>query len=273
MANRFWCITLEEAKRTVKIEDVLDDEGYVRAIRAASAVMPRQFFVQTRTLPFTARHRDRLQIGAMELLAVTSLATDDGSRTYSAVWNPSEYDLEPSENPYLDPPHPYWKVCTVPQGTRHFPVGLARGVQIAGRWGFYDIRRDTGITLDLTDGMNASQTTMPISAADIIETGHTLHVDDEDLFVTHVEHLELTVERGVNGTTPATHADGSAIEVYTYPLVDQAGGILVNKWVRRLRDAPMGIVGSIDGFMRLAINDPDVVSLIGRLHQPTVPGV
>lgn len=396
MVQRAWYLTLESAKRQVLIDDQLDDETYKRAIQAASDAMPRQFFVQTATHDVTAQDHHTLRLNGLDLLSVTSLATDpSGDRSYSMVWNANEYELGPEENPYLTPPRPYWRITRAPTAhSRYFPthihhgIGplsfyggsgqrLMRGVRIVGRWGVYDVRKalpvvlvspdeisevqvltpsgtisggtftltyagettdaldwdstageiqdalealptigsgniagtggpintdpvtltfqndlasmdvaqitrhivltgtDPLITITTTvegnDGLiGADDTTLNVSGSEVVETGHTLHVGDEDIFVEAVDGSTLTVTRGVNGSTAAAHDDGAAIEVYTYPLADQAVLFLVQRYVRRSKDAPFGMVSSIDGFMRLAINDPDVLGLIGRFMQPSV---
>jgi hypothetical protein len=265
MANWARYLTLEAAKREVKIEDVLDDETITRAIIAASGLMPRQFFVQTGVRTFSPTCGDHVLLGPNDLLAVTSLKTDDATRTYPYTWGVGEYDLDPDYAPTLTPPRPYWKISRVSGSTYSFPVA-SRGLQVTGRWGFYDVRRDAGAVIAMPapispPGLSISATTLVVSAA-TIETGHTLRIGTEDLFVTAVNLTSLTVEREVNGTTAAVHADGAAIEIYTYPQVDEAVVIMMERLVRRTRDAPFGVIGSIDGFMRLAINDPDVVSLL-----------
>ena len=65
-----------------------------------------------------------------DLLSVTTLATDDGSRTYSTVWAATDYDLEPVNE------LPYWEIRRAPNGSYSFPVGVARGVKIVGKFGY-----------------------------------------------------------------------------------------------------------------------------------------
>ena len=47
--------------------------------------------------------------------------------------------------------------------------------------------------------------------------GQTLRIEAEQVFVRAVDGQNLTVVRGVNGTTPVAHADGTDIYAYRYP--------------------------------------------------------
>lgn len=82
---------------------------------------------------YTASRADRLLL-PFDLLSVTSLATDDGTRAYATVWGASDYDLEPADAP-LDG-KPYWEIVVAPQGNHAFPVGVPRGVRVTGKFGY-----------------------------------------------------------------------------------------------------------------------------------------
>jgi hypothetical protein len=69
-----------------------------------------------------------------DVLSVASLATDDNSRTYSTVWAPTDYDLEPANNPADG--LPYWQIVPTPNGHFGFTVGIRRGVKVDGLFGF-----------------------------------------------------------------------------------------------------------------------------------------
>ena len=87
-----------------------------------------QFFATTATRYFTADHRDWLPVP--DLLTVTTLKTDDdGNRVYETTWAATDYDLHPFNNP------PYQWIELPPNGLKTFPL-YARGVEIAGTWGY-----------------------------------------------------------------------------------------------------------------------------------------
>ena len=65
--------------------------------------------------------------------------------------------------------------------------------------------------------------------------GDTLLIESEQLYVTAVSGNNLTAERGVNGTTAATHADDTAISRFVYPkqLVEAVVMQASRLWTRR----------------------------------------
>lgn len=269
MTNRFNAVTLEAIKRSAKIPDTASDVDIKRAIQAASDVMPRQFYVTVGERFFSAKDECSLLLKGHDLISVSELKTDDGTRTYPYTWDPDHFDLEPYSAPFENPPHPYWKINRVPNlATYSFPCGLNRGGLVTGEWGFYKVFSPTTVTIDMSPGgLLIGGTSLTLSAPNVVETGHTLAIEDEQVFVTAVAGAVATIEREVNGTTAAAHAHNTTVQVYTYPLVEQAALFLVQRYLRRTEDAPFGVIGSIDGFMRLAINDPDVLGLVGRLFR------
>lgn len=65
-----------------------------------------------------------------DLLTVTELATDDGTRTYTTVWPATDYDLAPANQT------PHWEIRARWSGNHSFPAGLDRGVRVTGRFGY-----------------------------------------------------------------------------------------------------------------------------------------
>ena len=65
---------------------------------------------------------------------------------------------------------------------------------------------------------NGTATTVTASAdaSAIIYAGDTIRIEDEQMYVSAVSTVSLTVERGVNGTTAAQHS-GKAISFRRYP--------------------------------------------------------
>src|SRR5207249_1635119 len=64
---------------------------------------------------------------------------------------------------------------------------------------------------------------------------HTILIDNEQLFVSAVAANALTVVRGVNGTTAATHLDEATVSIFRYPaaIVDAAYACAHEAWGRR----------------------------------------
>ena len=86
---------------------------------------------------------------------------------------------------------------------------------IAGEWGWYD---DTFSTTTLDGAItDAAATSFDVASAALISAGHTLLVGTERIYVESVSSNTLTVERGVAGSTAATHLTGATVSRYSYP--------------------------------------------------------
>ena len=93
--------------------------------------------------------------------------------------------------------------------------------------------------------------------------GQTVLIESEQLYVTAISTNDLTVVRGINGTTASTHADGTDISIYRYPeTVAEACLIQASRlWKRKdARFAARSGLPQGDGLRGL---DPDVKQLLG----------
>ncbi len=134
--------TLAELKLRLWPTGTLDatyDSALDQLITAASrrideTCSPFRFYAASETRTFKAEFADLLFIPT-GLLSVTTLRTDeDGDRVYERTWATTDYDLEP-ENAALDG-KPYTRLATTPNGLYQFPVGVPKGVQLAGSFGY-----------------------------------------------------------------------------------------------------------------------------------------
>lgn len=133
--------TLAAARGRLSItdaEDTTDDTKLESIITAVSRMIDeycgRHFYVDAAdaTRYFTAEWPDRLECG--DLTSVTTVKIDDGGRTYGTTWAATDYDLTPFDAD--DWGKPYTAIETTPNGKYAFPVGLAKAVQIVGKWGW-----------------------------------------------------------------------------------------------------------------------------------------
>lgn len=197
--------------------------------RAADLHCGTHFFVRNRTryLTYEAQRRDTtapLLLHA-ELVGVTSLKTDNaGDRTYATTWATTDYDLHPENAPYESPPAPYWAIYRAPSGVNGW-LTSRRGIQLTGKWGHYEVLERS--TATVAEAVDLTETAIDVSDASVFEVGMTILIDSEQLFITAVDTASspdkiTTAPRvGLNGTTPATHLSGAAIDVYTYHGVDE----------------------------------------------------
>lgn len=113
-----------------------DDALLSNIITAISREIDRmtgRFFYQTTdTRYFTAIESDLVDVD--DLVSVTTLQTDDGSRAYATTWAATDYDLWPF-NAALQS-EPYRLIKITPQGDYSFNRNVAKGVKLAGVFGW-----------------------------------------------------------------------------------------------------------------------------------------
>ena len=177
----------------------------------------RHFYSLSATRTFDVA--DTGEVLLLDLAAITSLKTDDNiDRTFETTWATTDYRLRPSnadpatrENPGS---RPYTSVIVDSNGSRSFTLG-DETVQIVGEWGWWSHKATATETADAISSTTAK--TFSVSARTDVEAGHTILVDSEQMYVKSYSGNTVTVERGMNGTTAATHSSGAAISLYEYP--------------------------------------------------------
>ena len=145
------------------------------------------------------------------------------------VWGADDYRLYPlNAEPGQPWGRPYTRLLVNPDSSAksRFPQGSAT-VEIAGKWGFQEVTADSGTVTKDNSPIGPSDTRLMVKAAIAgnagavtVSAGHTLAIGEEQLYVTGQSgqmEAELTVQRGVNGTTAASHDAGAAVAVYRYP--------------------------------------------------------
>lgn len=136
-------LVTEAAGDTVTITDVtdvVDDRRLERAIEGASRGIDnyegRRFYrnATDETRYYKAAFPDVL-FCPDDIGTVTTLATDgDGDRVYEDTWTATDFDLEPC-NAALDG-EAYTMISRTPDGDYTFPVGVAKGVKVIGKFGY-----------------------------------------------------------------------------------------------------------------------------------------
>lgn len=249
---------------TIASTDSTDDIRLRAVLEAVSQQIDddcqRTFRVYTATKTLTARNAKSLLLRD-DLLAVTTLKTDaDGDRTYENTWATTDYDLMPDDA--TDRRVPYWQVMVTPDGDYTFPVGVRRGVQIVGRWGFWQDLLT--LTATLNEVLDTTETGVDLSGVTEVEAGQTILIDSEQMYIQSISGSTLTVERGVNGTTAAAHSSGAAVSLYRYPApIVEATRLAAARIFQRVH-APFGVTGSADMGTITTITriDPDVKGLL-----------
>jgi hypothetical protein len=87
---------------------------------------------------------------------------------------------------------------------------------IVGTFGWQNTTTDLGVTLN--GAINSSTTAITLSAgSSSISEGNTILIGTEQMYVEAVSGVNITVVRGIHGTTAASQSDGASIDYYTYP--------------------------------------------------------
>lgn len=227
-------------------QDVALRELLERVSRAVDRASNRHFYVLAATRLFDT-DSDGRDLGVPDLVSIDTngLKTDDNrDRTFETTWAATDCLLEPAN---ADPAtaanstsRPYTQVVvdTDAGGKTAFSIGR-RTVQIAGQWGFWQHATDSGDTVQ-DNPLSAAATTLNVSDGTKFAVGQTLLIESDQSYITAIAANALTVRRGLNGTTAASHVQSTAISVFEYPAeVVQATIIQAARWWRR-KDAAYG---------------------------------
>jgi hypothetical protein len=217
--------TIADIKGVIGITATTDDTVIRKIAESASRSIDqytnRTFVTQSATKYFDGA----VTLWIPDLLSVTTLKTDeDGDGTYENTFQvatePIDYllygtGLEDSYNTY-----PKTRIEIAEQSDYgSFASGVKKGVQIAGVWGYGDGISATPYIADTTTNkaLDASETGVDVTSATNLSAGQLILVESEQMYIYSISSTTLTVERGVNGTTAATHDTAKTIYIYQYP--------------------------------------------------------
>lgn len=196
-----------------------------------------------------------------DLLSVTTLKVDlDGDAVWETTYTTSDYILYPL-NAY---PKLRLEINTYGDYSS-FALGVPKGLEITGVWGYADSATPYESRTTLSGGIAAADTSLVLADGQLVETGETLRIDSEQIFVKEIVTNTLTVTRGVNGTTAATHLDGATVYVYDYPEdIIQATLIIAMRAWKRKDSAYQDVIGSPETGQIITSKgiDPDVRELL-----------
>jgi len=207
-----WYCTLDALKSELGDTGTANDARYRRYIanasRAIEDVTGRTFVPVTATKYFDAPVRcpDRLFLEYDDLLSITTLEDQTGTITAANYWL---YPLN------MTPRHSIVLNTTDLGRAFEYDDDPEKAITITGQWGYCNDTVATGLTLGAAI-INTTGTSITLSST-TCETGWTLLIDSEALFVAGVSGTVATVQRGVNGTTATTHLSAAAVYRYTVP--------------------------------------------------------
>lgn len=194
----------------------------------------RFFYSETKTREYRPKGGG-LKLFIHDLISVDTFkvdTNDDG--TFNKTFAVADYELQPLS----DYPKTWVRLDNAGDETSFFSK-----TEIVGTWGWGNETSNPWKTISvLLDGaVNDAEATLIIVDSvnennPLIKPGMTLLIGSEQIFVEALNSSTvLNVERGVNGTTAATHLDDDAISIALYPsaVVLSTYMAAARLWVRR----------------------------------------
>ena len=238
--------------------------------RAVDAFCNRRFFSLHATRLFDVS--DPKGFVVPDLISVTALIEDaDQDRVFELIRSSDDYLLEPANaSPGQPWGRPHSRVVADPVGARpSFTLGRST-MQLEGDWGYRSEVIDSGAILNVGGPLAASTTVITVDDGTKVAAGQTLLVESEQWFVRLVSGNDLTVIRGVNGTTAVSHVDGLGVSFFAYPpqVVEATLLSAARSWKRK--DTPYGPAAGVVGFGAVRITagqDPDIARMLSPLRR------
>jgi len=151
--------------------------------------------------------------------------------------------------------------------TKGFDSGQ-QTLSIVGSWGY---TADT-VSVTTSDAIGSTTaTSASVTSAANLGPAQTILIDSEQLYITSISGNTLTVERGVNGSTAATHSGGASLYRYDYPELVVQACLDLSKIVFRDRD--LGTVTTIGaGEASITSAEGEIQSILMTLDQYRATG-
>ena len=282
MANTYATLEMLKGPSALNITGSGDDARLLAMAEAASRLIDRHcnrhFYVSRATRRFDGNGGPRLLLPDLVRVDDGGVRTDDGREgTFGTTWDPRDYVLLPRN---ADPEssggdsRPYTSIEVSGSGRRQaWPTGRGT-VQITGEWGWQRRLRRRGETRGVVADAVAGEVRVSgepgpstlrqgSGRTDLGTAGHTLLIDEEQLYVREAGDGTLEVDRGVNGTEASEHDAGTPVYVFEYPgpVVEAALVQTVRLW--RLANGGSEPEGRV-------VLDADVRALLGSYRKPAL---
>ena len=278
MTNAYVSLDTLKSSGVLNITGTTDDARLRQLVEAVSRVVDRycnrHFYALRMTRKFDGDGGLSLLVPDLISIDASGLTTDDNKdRTFETTWAASDYLLLSSNADPTTAANPESRPYTmievdVDSGTKsEFPTGR-QTVQIAGQWGWWRHLRRASETADAI--ADAVTTSVTVSARSDVEAGHTILIDSEQLYAQSYAANTLTVVRGVNGTTAASHGAGASIDIYEYPGPVVEVTIMHASRLWRRKDSAFSNATGLPETGQSRVSDrldPDVALLLGQYRK------
>lgn len=153
--------------------------------------------------------------------------------------------------------------------TSSITTGTEAAISINAFWGYHSDYVNAWMSGSTLNGAISSTTatSVPVTSGTPFAAGQVVRVDNELLTVTVVSTNTLTVERGANGSTAATHLTLAPVTIWRSEIdATNACLILAHRYYKR-NNAPFGSQGGGDMGVQIADIplDPDVKRFVDTL--------
>ena len=247
---------------TVTDKDAKIDIMIARASAYIEQKTDRRFIPWTGTKEFDYQGALELVFGDDLLSSTPTITHNDGVDTVAA----GDYFLYPlnaadDNRPYLSLEMLYTDDFLFYNDTRQSAIA------ITGKWGYCEISWLSGSLL--TAGITAAATTVPVDAGTDFSIGQTILIGTEQMWISNIATNNLTVTRGMNGTTAAIAANDAPVSILGAPDdIQMAVEILAARWLYRAESSWADTVGSADTRIHYSKALPEeVTSVIKRYRR------
>lgn len=227
MTNAYADLATLKSASVLNVPDDAHDGRLLTLLEAASRWIDgycgRQFGATRGERCFDGTGRASLTVP--DLVSVSSIRVREASGQWDR-WLSADWLLYPLNAAPTEPGgRPYTRILLASGGRRRFPLSRA-GVAVSGVWGYGEVREDAGQQIAADSAVTADAAAVVVSpvsadAAIPLSAGHTVRIGLEQMYVMDttagVGKTTLSVQRGVNGTTPTAHDVGAGLSLYRYP--------------------------------------------------------
>jgi hypothetical protein len=264
--------TLTDLRRHLSLTSAqTGDDGLLLTLLGAAARLidgytGRRFYPVRQTHPYTCDDPALLLLRD-DLLTLHSLINGDGS-----TLSPAVYHLHPSVVPIKSS-----IVLDRTQAVFTHDGDPVDAISVDGTWGYHpdwsNAWASSGDSVQ-DNPLSSSATLLTVTDADAPEptgygqrfaVGQLLRIENEYVHVLAVNTTqnELTVARGVNGTTASSHAQNTAIDIYRPPEDVRQVCLRVATWLYKQQDAGFSLAaGSLRGQMIVPAALPEDVQQV-----------
>ena len=278
MTNAYADLTTLKSAGVLNISGTTYDTRLLDLLEATSRLVDqhcnRHFFVLVTTRKFDGDGGTQLPLP--DLVSVTSLKTDDNKdRTFETTWTATDYLLYPTNAEPTKPwGRPYTRVLVdLEAGNEDVFTAGKQTVEINAKWGYREVTEDSGADINEGATFSATDTTLTVTDGTKFAVGETILIESEQFYITAISTNNLTVTRGVNGTTAATHADSTDISVYLYPPQVVEACLIQTSRMWKRKDSGFSAKAGLPQTGVITVSrglDPDLQQLLISFRRPPV---